>query len=306
MLGEHNVLVVAPDPLWTQVGDSVREALQARPVGLLPESTFRLTQRAPERTSADDLKSFRQVVVMGGSGDALVQEALRTANPPSALPAVVSVPDVWRVGQQITVLVSTEAGDATAVLKVVPDLASVLDRNYRDWTARRTYAGGVNAEMGDSLAAEGFGFAIPELYRGGRVSDSVFRFTTPPNDRNPVVRSVLVTWRPGNVEQPSAASVLAWRQAVAHEYYEGEQVTRSEPLQVQRLDPSVGDGLELQGVWNATIDGRGQGGPFLTRLVDCPGQDRQYLIDAWVSAPEVGKYRYLIQLETVLDSFDCR
>jgi len=46
-------------------------------------------------------------------------------------------------------------------------------------------------------------------------------------------------------------------------------------------------------------------GPFVTRAVICPQQNRMYLLDAWLYAPGKDKYEYMIQLETILDSFQC-
>jgi hypothetical protein len=39
--------------------------------------------------------------------------------------------------------------------------------------------------------------------------------------------------------------------------------------------------------------------------VPCPAQDRLYLLDAWLYAPGKEKYQYMIQLETLLGTFEC-
>ena len=41
------------------------------------------------------------------------------------------------------------------------------------------------------------------------------------------------------------------------------------------------------------------------RAIVCEDQDRMYLLDAWLYAPGKEKYEYMIQLETILDSFSC-
>lgn len=43
----------------------------------------------------------------------------------------------------------------------------------------------------------------------------------------------------------------------------------------------------------------------MTYTVTCDEQDRTYLIDAWLYAPGREKYEYIIQLETIVDSFSC-
>jgi hypothetical protein len=39
--------------------------------------------------------------------------------------------------------------------------------------------------------------------------------------------------------------------------------------------------------------------------VPCPAQDKTYFIDAWLFAPGKKKYEYMIQLQTILNSFRC-
>ena len=39
--------------------------------------------------------------------------------------------------------------------------------------------------------------------------------------------------------------------------------------------------------------------------VSCPEQDRTYLLDAWLYIPGRSKYEYVLQLETILDTFVC-
>jgi hypothetical protein len=41
----------------------------------------------------------------------------------------------------------------------------------------------------------------------------------------------------------------------------------------------------------------------LTRLVQCP--EYVYLVDSWLYAPGRAKYEYMVQLQTLLDSFRC-
>jgi hypothetical protein len=63
---------------------------------------------------------------------------------------------------------------------------------------------------------------------------------------------------------------------------------------------------ELQAVWqNPPSADWPAAGPFIARVVACEEQDRLYLLDAWLYAPGRDKYEYMIQLNTVLDSFRC-
>jgi hypothetical protein len=63
--------------------------------------------------------------------------------------------------------------------------------------------------------------------------------------------------------------------------------------------------VEVRGIWSSDEKGWPGAGLFRTRVVSCPDQDRTYLVDAWLYAPGVEKYEYVVQLETILDSFEC-
>ena len=39
--------------------------------------------------------------------------------------------------------------------------------------------------------------------------------------------------------------------------------------------------------------------------VACPAQDRLYFLDSWLYAPGKDKWEYIIQLETILQTFRC-
>ena len=51
---------------------------------------------------------------------------------------------------------------------------------------------------------------------------------------------------------------------------------------------------------------RGYGG--LSRIVQCPAQNRTYFLDGWLYAPggqRGTRYEYIVQLQTILDTFEC-
>jgi hypothetical protein len=37
----------------------------------------------------------------------------------------------------------------------------------------------------------------------------------------------------------------------------------------------------------------------------CEGQNRAYLLDSWLHAPGAATYQYVVELETILDTFRC-
>jgi len=79
-----------------------------------------------------------------------------------------------------------------------------------------------------------------------------------------------------------------------------------EGLQTRNL--AMGDMriAEIRGAWSNPPEAAWPAaGPFILWGVTCPDQDRLYLIDAWVYAPGKDKWEYVIQMETILESFRC-
>ena len=63
---------------------------------------------------------------------------------------------------------------------------------------------------------------------------------------------------------------------------------------------------EVRGAWSNPPDSQWPAaGPFILWSLACPSQDRLYLIDAWLYAPGKDKWEYILQLETIMESFRC-
>lgn len=303
----NSVIVVAEPGLWEQVSDTVLSTLQPRIFAVRQEATFKVTHVAPEDPSWGELRRFRQVLAIGTLSDPWVQDVLSEADTTVTPPAIVQATDVWARGQMAAALVVPEEGSAEAVREHVAGLGAMLDARYREWAQRRMFTSGADAELADTLRREGgFSLRIPNVYTFRRSGESGYLAFNDQEAGTPLVRSVYVTWRSGTEGEPSAEDVLAWRDSVGQAVYDWPQRSQREPVQVRQLaDPGEG-GVEVRGVWNGTGDESfPQAGSFISRVIDCPASDRRYLIDTWLYAPATDKYQYVIQLETLLDSFDC-
>lgn len=303
---EHSVIVVAHDSLWAQVEDTVLSTLQPRIFAARDEPTFRVSHSAPDDPYWGDLRRFRQILAIGRPDDPWVQEPLDRAGAEVNEAAILEAEDVWARGQRVTILVVPETRPAAAVEARIDSIAALLDRRYRAWVLDRMYTSGVDEELrAQSREGPGFDLRIPDVYRWRQVSDSAYLFINDQPDASQLVRSLLVTWRSRTDQEPAVDDVLDWREEAAERYYDWGQDTRRERLQTRRLAEQPHEGLEVRGVWHGTIEGFPQAGTFITRAVDCPDQNRRYLLDAWLYAPARAKYQYIIQLETLLDTFRC-
>ncbi len=301
----NSIIVVAADSLWAEVSDTVLTTLQPRIFAVRDEPTFQLTHVSPGSEDWVTLQRFRQILVIGQAGDFWVERALSAADTTPSAPAIVEANRVWARNQQVTALVVPESGEVGAVEGAVEELAALLDRRYRQWAQTRMYMSGHNTALADSLRqTAGFTVDIPDVYRWRQAADSLFFFLNDNPDASQLVRWVTVTWTGAPTGEITRESVLSWRDSVGIGYYDWTQTTGRDRLQTQEIDSPAGGGLAVRGVWSAADDFP-QGGPFITYVVDCPAQDRRYLLDAWLYAPAKDKYQYMIQLETLLNSFQC-
>ncbi|MDX1675899.1 MAG: DUF4837 family protein, partial [Longimicrobiales bacterium] len=305
-MGEVNsIIVVAEDSLWSQVSDTVLTTLQPRIFAVRDEPTFQLTHTVPGSEHWGDLQRFRQILAIGRPDDPWVRPALEAADTMVTPPALVEVNRVWARNQRVTALVVAEDGSVEWLRGMADSLASLLDRRYRTWAQNRMYVSGHDTALVDTLRREGgFTLDMPVVYRWRQLNDSTFVFLNDNPDASQLVRWLTVTWRTELASEPSAESVLAWRDSIASSLYDWGQRTERDRLRVDTLAAPGAGALEVRGVWSG-LDEFPQAGPFIARAVDCPGLDRRYLLDAWLYAPARDKYQYMIQLETLLDSFRC-
>lgn len=302
---ENSIIVVAVDSLWSQVQDTVDNALQSRVYTVRPEKTFKLTQVSPESQDWVTLRQFRQVLAVGTPEDQWVAEALKKSsgaapNPP----AILQVNDVWVRGQRVTILVLPHEGSAPAMISLLPRLHALLDQEYRAYVHQRMFASGVNEVLADTLKKDaGFTMQLPKIYLKRDVNDSTYVFFTDKTEGDPLVRWITVTWRAG--AQPLAEpAILDWRQVLVNAFYDWKQTVDTTHLQTDSV-PGFPGAREVRGVWDGTVKNFPQAGPFITRVIPCASEHRDYLLDAWLYAPASDKYQYMLQLEAILGSFDC-
>ncbi|CAN5720887.1 hypothetical protein BH23GEM11_BH23GEM11_05900 [soil metagenome] len=308
----HAVVVAAAADLWEQVELDVENAIAPTIQVVRNERTFRVTWQDPTAESEwSPLRRFRNIVVIGAVGDPWVDEALasrRSDAPPVQAPQIVQTQNVWARGQGVTVVLLPSTADADALTGLLEPLNQTLDEQYRDFARNRMFVSGRDTILADSLANNvGFRLVFPTVYRYS-VTDSVFRFRNDNPSPSELIREIGVTWTsPVPAEVPGQAEIEAWRRSFADANYTDRQVldTTVTSLREVAVAGSARPGIEYQAAWASAPDAWPAGGPLLTRVLPCPAQDRLYFLDAWLYAPAREKYEYLIQLQTILDSFEC-
>jgi hypothetical protein len=193
-----------------------------------------------------------------------------------------------------------------AALRHLGAAAAAVDSTFRRGVLERMYLSDPDTVLRDSLARNhGFAILLPNVYYGvPRQNENVHLFQSSTQIGGDLVRSVLVTSRPGLVPL-SADALVAWRDSVAAAEYRPAQATSMDRLESRAMTVNELSSFETQGIWDVDDPSWPMSGPFVTRMVHCPDQDRTWLIDAWIYAPGRPKYEYMIQLQTIMNGFTC-
>jgi len=307
-MGDANkVIAVVTDSLWAAVEDSARAALEPRIFTVRDEKAFEVTQVSPLDTLWLTYQWLRELLVIGRASDPWIADLL-DAPPPAELPAIVVREDIWARNQRVTVVALPETNEAAALTSVLSRLADQNRQNYVAYARNRMFVSGPDEGLRDTLEAEGgFSMLFPQVYDWERVGDA-FVFRNHSELTGTVNRTFLVQSRPGVPDSLTVEALLAWRDTAVAGVFQPPQSTKRERIESRRIEGMPGPALQAQGIWSTDMSGGyPSAGPFITRVYVCPSQDRTYLVDAWLYAPAVSKpkYEYMIQLETLLDTFRC-
>jgi len=300
------VIVVSPQDWWPQLEDSVYAVLSPTVWTVREDYTFRVVWRAPDDTNS--WWRFRELVLIGSQEDGWLAEALATlpdSVTPTA-PGIYETQDVWARGQTVNILLvdPNQPIDEQVFSRIGAIHQRILNRFLRG-AENRMFLSGRDSALIDTLQAQaGFGLLLPDVYTWGR-EDSVYVFRNDNPDPSELIRNFTVTWRtPAPTDMP-VDSLLDWRKAISEAYWTYPQVVDRDNLRVGPL-PDGGQGTEVRGAWsNPPGSMWPAAGAFILRSVICPHQDRMYFLDGWLYAPGKDKWEYMLQMETILDSFRC-
>ena len=307
--GDANSIIAVMRPeLWEEVSEDVYSALEQTIRTVRNEKTFTVTYQDPSGDYWGDLRRFRQMLLIGTLADSWIQEALDGDNedPSMTRLGIHQVGDVWARGQQVTVVLLPDDGGVGELTLHLAEVHELLDEQFRTYALNRMYMSGADTALADTLAIEaGFSLILPAVYRWNQ-SDSVFLFRNDNPDPSELIRQIGVTWKtpiPSAIQQET---VLEWRSELVAGHYSEPQDHALENVSSGPIEHLGNNGYQVQAEWRNPPDrGWPAGGVFITRVIVCENQNRSYLLDSWLYAPGKEKYEYMIQLETILDSFRC-
>ncbi len=305
--GEWNSIIAGvSSERWSEIEDVVYSALEPRIFTVRQEKTFKVTQQDPREEDWNQLQRFRQILLVGSADEPWVAEALATLDQTSFdPPEILQAENVWAKGQSVSILLLSATGGREEVTSLLDPLYEMFDEHYREWVIRRMYMTQVDTALADTLMnTAGFGLLLPRVYYW-RQTDSVYIFRNDNPDPAELIRQITVTWRDGSAAGVREREIVAWREEVEQNHFSYPQVVDTSTVQGRRLRLGELEFYEIRAIWANPPEAFPAGGPFITRAIGCPAQDRTYLVDAWLYAPGKDKYQYMIQLETILNSFRC-
>ncbi len=302
-----SIVAAVPTSSWTSVADSVYSSLESTIYTVRDEKMFTVTHVDPADPGVwEELRRFRQLLVVGPAEAEWIAPVLDAAGSAPSSNGVVQAFDIWARGQTVTAVVTSGLDQlAPEFLGSLGELHGLYDAQYRQLAEARMFISGRDSALADTLRNDArFSMLLPNVYTWAS-RDSVYVFRNDNPDPSELIRQVAVTWASPIPEGMEGEDFLAWREELAQKHYTDEQVNILENVQANRLDHDGLDAYQIQAVWQSPPGAWPAGGPFVLRAVECPAQERMYLIDAWLYAPGKEKYQYMIQLERILDSFEC-
>ncbi|MEN8375140.1 MAG: DUF4837 family protein [Gemmatimonadota bacterium] len=304
-----SIIVIATDQVWESLGDSLRTALEPVVFTLRDERAFDVTHVVPNDPRVSEYRKFRQVLVIGRPDDPWVAPAVgRAKDAPVGLPALLEVDDVWAFGQHVTAIALDPQSPPSAGLPVFGDVRRGVDERFRFYMLQRMYVSGVNEDLAERLREEsGFSLILPRVYREVP-AEGVRIFKNDLPDPWILARYVQIEAVGGARTDVTTEELLDWRDSVVTNYPR-RMITVRDPLIESTLEGGV---LEVQGRWQTPEPDPDSGetyhpggGAFISRVVSCAEQDRTYFIDSWLYAPGKDKLEYVMQLRTILGTFEC-
>lgn len=303
--GDANaIIVLADDSLWAAVGDSMHSVMEPQVFTVRNERMFELTHVSPADPAWAKLREWKQVLVIGRADDPWVADVTNGAVV-SDLPAIYEKADIWARGQRVTAVILPDEEVERAVIDLLPELHEFFASRFRQGVLERMFVSGANTARRDSLRAHaGFAILLPNVYTYSRLGEA-HRFLNANRAAGDRVDRSIVVMRRNGATPLTADQLRAWRDSLGTHAYEWGQMVDRNQMRSRALESYADGSIEVQGVWLGTDPTFPMAGPFLSRAIVCPTQNRTYLIDAFLYAPARDKYEYILQLQTILDSFEC-
>jgi hypothetical protein len=313
---DFEIVVIVQGDLWEKMESEVRAVLEPPIFGVHTERAFRLIQTIPDDPGPFD--RWRKVLVIGTvEGTPLVKELLDEEEIAEIAPGkayLKSMNDVWALGQYVLLFATEDSGVIERAFAASSGkVFSLMNEAFLEEELRRMFTSGRNTKLAAHFTGTyGFFIGLPEIYRLADEDTLEVTFDGGPGTEMIAVRfynlnpyrSFFVTWKEGTMGELDEEKIIDMRRALGNIYYPGDNLLPRR-IEAAHTDFNGRDALRLRGVWETRE--KLEGGIFISYALDCPENNRFYLLDGvlYQPDPEKSKYPYLVQMSTILHSFEC-
>ncbi len=299
------VVVMADEDVWREIEPEVRGALEREVLSPRHETAFQVIFAPLEKPG--EYRKWSKLILIGSLegrgtiGDLVTEDIRDEINAKRGL--LYAASDVWARNQRVFLLVTARERDILPYVRRSKDLLfSKLDDLLRAEVKEKMFLSGPNLALEDTLRDEyGFTMRFPSVYRRGEPLESprAIRFF----NVNPQ-RSFIIHWEKGEQDSLDPLFVLDLRAELSRHFYPGDYVVAGR-TKSEWVDFRGDKALRLEGIWENRE--KLEGGVFITYAFNCEEAGRFYLLDSILFSPDPrkSKYVYLIQLDTILNSFEC-
>jgi hypothetical protein len=305
-MGEANsLIIVAPNDLWDQVEEDTYAALERTVYTTRDEKMFNVTQTDPASPEIDELLLWRQVLVFGGPDDAGIRAIAERSGTAEIRPGeIIQANNVWARGQLATGVVLQPGQESESWRDHLPGLSDHLEEQFREYVLNRMFVSGVDTATAEHLrSAYGFTLDVPRVYQRVERDGGITLIRNDNPDPSELIRSILIQ-RAAPIDSLTPQMVYVWRTSIDDEQYNVPQDFDAIAGSGRTFELNGSEAVEVRGVWRDRA-AYPAAGPFLARAARC--EDSVIFMDAWLYSPNPrrSKYEYMMQLETILDSFQC-
>lgn len=299
----EDIVVAAHPDLWGRVQARVKAKLEPSLIGIRGVKGFRVRYEDPNAATWAERRRARQVLLIGTLTDPWMEEPLsELGDDPPTPPALAEAQDVWADDQRVTLLLLSEGDARRAVTVQLDSLRARFEQRYREVVITRAFEPG-QADLDSLLTDAGFSILVPADYEASR-DDDVFVFRKAAGDSTQLIRQVTVTWKSPIPQGMQGQGLLAWREQVGTKAFGFRQSVALGNVEATQTTHRGNVAYQLLGSWQGRRGGPSRG-PLILRAVICQTQDRMYLVDAWLWAPELEQHAFLVELESIVNSFRC-
>ncbi|MEA1996129.1 MAG: DUF4837 family protein [Gemmatimonadota bacterium] len=303
---EKEILVICNNAVWQAVEEELRRKIEVPIQAVRWEPIFEVAQTDAEHAkhyiewnkiilieSLENMQLLPEVVKKETLGKIGAGQGLFFTNF-----------DIWAKGQRVAGLAASRDDFLPALVKlhgdrIFKDFLHQLEEEERV----RMFLSGANDNLADSLAAScGFSIVLPKVYariRLDTLAENRLLFV----HQDPT-RSLFITWEDNPVTEidRSREALAAMRDHAISDIYP-HQHTHPARVDTQSVTAGGLTRLRVYGTWEDLEEI--SGGVYISQIIETPGGGRRYFLDFFLFCPNarLNKYRYIFQLDRILNSF---